>query len=235
MATVPLLLIRQHPQPLSIPGLHGKLLIIDIHKLSLTFNRYADVEHAVKPVTEGYRLVLTYNIIHTTNTPTPSAMLLFEEKLRLERVLDTWDESMKSGPGGCKAEGPAQLAYVLDHKYKNGNLNLAHLKGKDCTKVMFAKEICESRGFKLLLANSERRVYCVVEEHEDLYGREVELYGDELHEMTEVLEEKVELELLVDLGGKEVAKNVEFKMSEIIQPAAFSEEPDGKVNHPICR
>lgn len=123
-----------------------------------TFDRYADVEHAVRPVTEGHRLVLTYNIIHTTHTPIPSALLVSDEKLRLGRILETWDSSFASDEDEDSSDGesmgPDRLVYLLDHKYTDADLCLAHLKGKDRAKAMLAKETCEAKGFKLFLGQN---------------------------------------------------------------------------------
>ena len=86
---------------------------------------YSDVTHEVKPLTSGYRLALTYNIIHTGGVRV-SPGLSAGHLSRLTTLLRQWNP-----------ESAHRLIHLLEHKYSMSSLSLDNLKGRD-------RVVCES-------------------------------------------------------------------------------------------
>src|SRR5262249_18683661 len=84
---------------------------------------YADCRHHVRPVTSGYRVVLTYNLLLEGDTVTSAAGRADPDlTAELARCLDEpFDDS----------DGPTRLVYLLDHEYTQRALSWARLKGSD--------------------------------------------------------------------------------------------------------
>ena len=56
---------------------------------------FTDVTHDVKPVTSGYRLALSYNLIHTAPHATlPSVPAPDRSSAELRRVLENWKKGL---------------------------------------------------------------------------------------------------------------------------------------------
>ncbi|MCB5364776.1 2OG-Fe(II) oxygenase [Pusillimonas sp. CC-YST705] len=96
---------------------------------------YADCHHEVRPVKQGYRVVLTYNLIapgatRTSELPQQAVTALASE---LHRVWQTpapprWD-------GDTHTEPPDRLVYLLDHQYTPSGLSWQRLKGVDAQRA----------------------------------------------------------------------------------------------------
>lgn len=56
---------------------------------------YSDVQHEIKPVTSGYRLVLTYNILQDQRMPRQTASMLDASHARLEKLLRVWAKKLQ--------------------------------------------------------------------------------------------------------------------------------------------
>lgn len=91
---------------------------------------YADCEHEVRPVTEGHRVCLIYNLIQTAggkpNQPPLSAPLYASEIDTAGRML--LDAFAPPTP-------PAKLAWLLEHQYSPAGLSFAGLKGADAARA----------------------------------------------------------------------------------------------------
>ncbi|KAJ7622621.1 hypothetical protein DFH06DRAFT_1009458, partial [Mycena polygramma] len=86
---------------------------------------YTDVRHEVKHITSGFRLALSYKLIHTArNTLSPSIPDSGAAIADLTRVLRNWGNNRYS-------EEVSQVAYILDHQYSTMSLKRASLKGRD--------------------------------------------------------------------------------------------------------
>lgn len=102
---------------------------------------YTDVVHEVKPVTRGYRLALSYNLIHTKPDTTirtyrtPVPVTGGDKSSRLREILEVWDQGKYPGSGWDAVEdtkfSPPFFACVLDHNYSANDLAIGTL----CLKV----------------------------------------------------------------------------------------------------
>ncbi|KAH6918539.1 hypothetical protein BKA70DRAFT_1247469, partial [Coprinopsis sp. MPI-PUGE-AT-0042] len=132
---------------------------------------YTDVMHSVKPVTSGYRLALSYNLIHaappaltespTTPLPTPVSLLPRPQIDKgatelLHKTLSKWAK----GKYGKKYDMPCPpfFARLLKHEYSQHELEssgIRCLKGSDAHQVGCILAIGEDMGFVVGLANLE--------------------------------------------------------------------------------
>lgn len=104
---------------------------------------YADCHHEVRPVTQGYRVVLTYNLIARCCT---AENQLSEQAVKalardLHRFWQTprqprWTHDEVTGP-------PDRLVYLLDHQYTPSSLSWERLKGVDAARAAALRQAAE--------------------------------------------------------------------------------------------
>ena len=85
---------------------------------------YADCEHEVRPVTEGYRLSLVFNLcLRAGDTDTPRTAPDYAQQVdRLAKRLAAW---------GRGQDASEKLAWVLEHEYSEAGLSFDALKNRD--------------------------------------------------------------------------------------------------------
>lgn len=201
---------------------------------------YSDITHEVKPVTSGYRIVLTYNLIHR-----PSAMLLGNRvnvTARLTSVLESWaglckeafptpDQPVEWFPddeGAC----PTALLYNLDHKYTPAELSFARLKGVDQARVAELRKACEQTDFPVFLANIVRSEMGSVDEYASRrWGYDSDpddgpYHG--YHRIQESFESSLKLSHIIEPQDRVFAKEVDISDDAdiFVQDDAFGEDPD---------
>jgi hypothetical protein len=181
---------------------------------------YTDVLHEVKPITSGYRLVLTYNLIHTApGIPQPTLPDMHNAVTELRSVLHKWAE--------CQYPDDPKLrivAYLLKHKYSKVNLEMGALKGEDAHKVSHLRIIAQELGYVVGLAT----LCCHMSgQADDSYG-ETEGWGrcntsdedeDDFRrgrtpDMAEVSDTTLKIENLVDLSGSQIPGISMLELSE---------------------
>lgn len=168
---------------------------------------YTDVTHAIKPITSGYRLALSYNVYHTTNTLRPSLPDTHSAVENLRRVLLSWKQT--NGPGA-----PRKIIYLLDHKYSQANLKGSALKGLDAHKLAILQALAKELDFRLGLANLERCLKGYAEDHGCSYGRRRHYFDEDSDEddvdFAEVEEQWTTINNLVDLEGQMLEEEMDF-------------------------
>lgn len=108
---------------------------------------YADCRHQVRPVTSGYRVVLTYNLLLQGDTAASSAGrtnpgLTVELARCLDRHFGDSDE-------------PTRLVYLLDHEYTQRALGWARLKGSDASRAAMVRAAADAADCEATLALAE--------------------------------------------------------------------------------
>jgi hypothetical protein len=108
---------------------------------------YADCRHHVRPVTSGYRVVLTYNLLLKGDTVASAAGqadpgLAAELARCLDEHFDDSDE-------------PTRLVYLLDHEYTQRALSWARLKGSDASHAATVRAAAEAADCEVALALAE--------------------------------------------------------------------------------
>ncbi|KAI1793099.1 hypothetical protein LXA43DRAFT_1002796 [Ganoderma leucocontextum] len=171
-------------------------------------------KHAVKQVTSGYRLALSFNLIHTTSSLRP-AVRECSITSELRHILLSWKEAEGN------EETPKKIIRLLDHKYSEANLSGSALKGPDAHLIALLENVATPLGFCLGLANLNftQRGYGM---ESGGYGRRRRRYGynsepeDSDVEMTDLVSEVVDIEHLVDLDGDWIQGSLEYKLEEVI-------------------
>lgn len=117
---------------------------------------YADCRHEVRPVTSGYRLVLTYNLMLAGNTAEAST---------LDEVGDLIS---------CLADHFAEhdrLVYLLDHEYTQRGLGWGRLKGVDAQRVSVLRSASVATGCEIALALADvHETWNAFDSYDDGYG-----------------------------------------------------------------
>ncbi len=105
---------------------------------------YGDCRHQVKPVTSGYRVVLTYNLL-LRGEPARSGVDLDPELVG--QLASCLDEHFSGGPD--------RLVYLLDHEYTRRGLDWSRLKGADARRAMLLREAADHAGCDVVVALSD--------------------------------------------------------------------------------
>ena len=131
---------------------------------------YTDVKHEVKEVTSGYRLALSYNLIHVAppGVPRPSLPDMSDSLHLLRRVLKKWRDGMYEDGSDRNV-----AAYLLQHQYSSANLKegVKTLKGVDAHRVAFIRRITDQLGFTVGLATLTHQVTGYPDNDYGYYGR----------------------------------------------------------------
>lgn len=148
---------------------------------------YTDVMHEIKPITSGYRLALSYNLLHTSNALRPSLPDNHDSVNALRHVLLSWKQADPE-------RAPRKIVYLLDHKYSQANLKGSALKGPDAHTLAILDALAKQLGFRLGMASLE----CYLSGHADdtgcRYGRRKRwgYYDDEFDEESDMESEDVD-------------------------------------------
>ncbi|KAI9715470.1 MAG: hypothetical protein M1812_005946 [Candelaria pacifica] len=158
--------------------------------------RYSDVTCEVEPVTSGYQLLLVYNLVQ----PNTSALAPASRFLR---------------------ENPNILVYMLDNLYKDELLKASALLGLDRVRVNVLSKACAAEGFCLYLASLQHSKSGPTEEPEyyryDRYGQDYDLDDGEHHTLSDVDEEAISLERVVELEGREITRTFHIDLEDVVQ------------------
>ncbi len=101
---------------------------------------YADCEHEVRPITQGNRVCLIYNLLQKgagAKTKPLAAPLYASELTAAAKML---------GEGFGRKGGPAKLAWLLEHQYSPAGLSFAGLKGADKALGQVLRQAAERAG-----------------------------------------------------------------------------------------
>ncbi|KDQ15309.1 hypothetical protein BOTBODRAFT_174150 [Botryobasidium botryosum FD-172 SS1] len=129
---------------------------------------YTGVTHEFKPVTSGYRLALSYNLIHTTDAPRPSLPVIHELP-QLRHILLSWKQSGYSGP---------QKIVCLLQKLHDSAAALRDAEGADAHLVSFLGTVARELDFKLGMAKCQLTISGAACGPDD-YGRDDYYDSDE--------------------------------------------------------
>jgi hypothetical protein len=159
----------------------------------------------VKPLTTGYRLALSYNLIHTSpGVPRPTLPDMHTGVSTLRDVLRKWSH-------GKYADEPETkfVAYLLKHRYNEVNLKMTALKGEDAHKISHLRDVAEELGFIVCLANVSYSVLGVPDDpHCGYWRRKRARYNYESEDsevapsMGDIIDSSLNMEKLVDLMGR---------------------------------
>src|SRR5450755_1160393 len=102
-----------------------------------------DCRHEVRPVTAGYRVVLTYSLLLRGGT---GASAVEPDPELVGSVAGCLDEHFAS------PRSPVRVVYLLDHEYTRRGLDWSRLKGADARRVALLGAAAERAGCDIVLA-----------------------------------------------------------------------------------
>ncbi|KAJ3542327.1 hypothetical protein NM688_g5980 [Phlebia brevispora] len=180
---------------------------------------YTDVTHEVKPITSGYRLALSYNLIHTTTSLRPALPGDDSIMSPLRNALLAW----KADAG---AESPDKILYLLKHKYSQASLNGSALKGSDAQHAALLDPLCKELGFCLGLAsvechkegacadggshNRRRKRFWQYDASDSDVEEEIDYDDDDDASFVDVFEQSMTISDFVDLQGEPLTGEIEL-------------------------
>ena len=172
---------------------------------------YSDVLHEVKPVSSGYRVVLTFNLIQTGGNSLDRLSASRDQTASLRSALIQW--------GNCS--DPSFLICPLEHQYTDHSLALSRLKGKDWARVHSVASLMEETKTVCYLASVEKEVTGSVDE----YGYNPYGYSG-THEIVDEIDSSLKLTRGVSLDGTEKFRELLVKEEDFIHDDVFDDEPD---------
>ena len=179
---------------------------------------YADCEHEVRPVREGYRLALVYNLTLAKSRKAIAAPRISEHIGRVGPLVRAWAE------GDDAAE---KLVVTLDHQYTKDGIARDALKGADRAKAQVLIEAAKLAGCRAYLglltfwesgAAEETGGYRRRRRYHDEYDDE-----DGPYEMGEIYDTSLSAEHLVDGEGQGLPiGRVAIDKDELLDPEALT-------------
>lgn len=168
---------------------------------------YTDVTHEIKPITSGYRLALSYNLIHTTHTLRPALSSNDTTVAELYRIMMLWNKAET-----CDS-APEKLVYLLDHQYSQANLHAGALKGTDAHRVAILDILVKQLGFGMGLASVCCHLTGACDDYGESWGRYRDRYDSPSpreYTMVDVEERDMSIENFVDMEGKLISDELDI-------------------------
>ncbi|EFX04490.1 hypothetical protein CMQ_1418 [Grosmannia clavigera kw1407] len=162
---------------------------------------FSDVSHEIAEIKQGYRLVLTYNLVQ--NGPAvQTAESTYRQQEKVRTRLLRWKTQIQT---------PDPIVYPLDHQYTESSLSLANMKGRDRAVCNLLSNSAASCGLFLFFAQvtRSRTEECGYDEYED---SEVETM----------------FKALFTLNGKEIGSNLTVSECQIMGTDINDREPDSE-------
>jgi len=123
----------------------GREAIIDMSRVEfseISFAAfYADCEHEVRPVMEGNRVCLVYNLIQLRGPKgKPETLKAPDYEKQIVAAAELLEQKIK------EPDAPAKIAWLLEHQYSPGALAFAGLKSADAARVKVLCQAAERAG-----------------------------------------------------------------------------------------
>jgi hypothetical protein len=202
-----------------LPAAHkGGATVIDHHGEKVTYLAprradkltfiafYGDCHHEVRPITDGYRLVLVYQLLFEAPAARASAAPGLLEPL-IEAVDSHLTTPLPAHPRyGRESPPPDKLVYLLDHQYTQQSLGWERLKGPDLARAAVLREAAERLDCEIFLTLADvHETWSCESSYWGYRGRrddrDVER-DPEPHELIELCSEDIELRHWIDGAGK---------------------------------
>ncbi len=172
---------------------------------------YADCDHEVKPLTEGYRICLVYNLVQAPKEKKIALLSMGKYKDNIARLIKQQTDTLKSRP----------FIFLLDHQYTPDNFASSALKLNDRYKAEVLLQVAKKIGCyaKLCLVTSYQMGIPEPDDYQYGYG---EYGGDDDAAMGEVYEEGLSINHWDEKAPIPSLNNVSFEEKDLI--ASFLKE-----------
>lgn len=120
----------------------GREVTLDLESAEVSEIRfaafYADCEHEVRPITEGNRVALVYNLIQQGNVRREGEPLQAPDyEAQITAAAALLDQSLHA------ADAPVKIAWLLEHQYSPDGLSFSGLKSADAARVQVLAQAAE--------------------------------------------------------------------------------------------
>ncbi|MFA7668943.1 MAG: 2OG-Fe(II) oxygenase [Burkholderiaceae bacterium] len=113
---------------------------------------YADCHHEVRPVKQGYRVAMTYNLVAHGNA-LPAEISVQNLTALGDALRAFWNTPSAPRWGGAQeTQAPDRLIYLLDHQYTQSGLSWARLKGADAARAHALLKVADQLDAEIFLA-----------------------------------------------------------------------------------
>lgn len=181
---------------------------------------YADCEHEIRPVTEGHRACLVFNLVLT---PDGKAATSAPDHGRLvERIAG------EIGHRFAAPDAPEKLVWLLEHDYSIAGLSFETLKGVDAAVGRVLVSAAAQAGCAVHAAIVHVDEHASVEYFGGDYAREIDDVGEDQYEIYEIYERRCELDDWVhpDFGSVDYGQ-LELAHDELMPPGRITDwQPD---------
>ena len=182
---------------------------------------YADAQCSVEPVTSGYRLTLTYNLIHRSEGIEESrpSSIPTDHKAAINSIFEDW----RANIADCPNFSPV---YMLNHDYTRGDVALESLKGADQACCYHLYDASKKHGFCVFLARFEHSTSQSrnPQDGDDDYDDYDDVDYDNGNRGVEDNRSDWMLEELFTMEGVLVAEKVEISKHDVIESDLFEGE-----------
>ncbi len=182
---------------------------------------YADCEHEIRPLREGYRLCLVYNLTLKKGKKGLGAPRSSEYVEPITQLLRDW----------AKDDTARRLAITLEHQYTQDGLTWDALKGVDRARALVLLEAARQAGCQAYLALLTFHELASAEYAGGYYGRR--RWGDydddpSDYEIGEVIESSLTADHWIDREGKRLPLGeIHIQEDELLDPEVLeSVEPE---------
>ncbi len=179
----------------------------------LTFTAfYSDCHHEVRPITEGYRIVLVYNL-----TFAGARLQLGQDMSTKISVLKNLIDNHFSTPTpphkyARKTTNPDKLVYLLDHEYSQESLAWDRLKNGDRLRAAALQAVAEQEEYDIFLTQADVHEVWACEDdyhrYEGDWHRRAYRYEEENElahpALTELVNEEISLRHWIDASGEPI-------------------------------
>lgn len=158
------MMVEHHDERLTFRAAGGKLTFIAF---------YADCHHQVRPVTGGYRVVLTYNLLIDGDPSTAIAPAVAGRLASLAESIQRFFETPlpRRWAHEPRRERPDRFVYLLDHQYTRRGLAWHRLKNADAVRAVALREVAQRLDCEIVLALADVHESWSCEDEGFGYGR----------------------------------------------------------------
>ena len=179
---------------------------------------YADCEHEIRPLSEGYRLCLVYNLTLAKSKKAIAAPRTAEHVEKLVPILQEW----------VGMDEPRKLVVTLEHQYTQEGLTWDALKGVDAVKARVLLEAanradCEVHLALLTFHESGSAEYAAPPRGRRRHWEYGDEGGEGPYEMGEVFDSDLSAEHWSDSAGKKLSVGaMDVEEDELVDPEGLT-------------
>ena len=186
-------------------------------KLTL-FSFYADCTHEIKPITDGYRIALSYNL-NFTPVKSKHKPQIKHDTAELQQALNAYFTQPAHVDTTESRNPPEKLVYLLDHQYTQRSLSWNRFKGSDKARGDALKAVANALDMHVNLClvdvNELWSAYETNDSGYDGYGRGYSHYEEEWDDDDESEDSDAIDVITPDNGGNE------YDLEELIEDSVI--------------